>query len=195
MSRFKCHYLLHDRGDTANGMVEDIEGIVVQLASKSSNIEPLFKRPPLPYGFNEEGSTADSYRWLRTYFLPELIPNSVVIGFGIGGLLAAKLQEDFPNNKVSVVTINSPLMDGMVKLSGTLVQNRVAIYSTSYPPIKDLSLQWPTMASQAYDVPWLQHGSYLSKYALCHLIASYMQSEDLSAEFESFKPQSMSVGI
>ena len=189
MSRFKCHYLLHDRGDTVNGMVENFEDIIVQLDSKSSNIEPMFKRPPLPYGFKEDGKTEDSYRWVCTYLLPEILPNSLIVGFGLGGLLAAKLQEDFPSKSSAVLAINSPLIDGSIKLNGAPVKNRVSIYSRSYPPIRDCSRQWLTVSSQSYDVPWLQHGNNLSKYALCHLISSYMKAEDISTEFEAFEPQ------
>lgn len=122
--------------------------------------------------------------------MPELITNSVIFGIGLGGLLAAKLQEDFVNG-ISVVAINSPLFEGTVGLSGTLVPSRVAIYSSHYPPISDRVAQWPGVASQAYDVPWLEHGTILPKYALAHLIVSYMKEENISAEVEALKSSSI----
>lgn len=190
-SRFKCHYLFHDRGDTTGGLVEKLESIIIQTANKAECSEPLFKRPSLPYGFNEEGSATDSYRWLRTYLLPDLIANSAIFGIGLGGLLAAKLQEDFPNSGLSVMAINSPLVEGTIGLSGTLLQSRVAIYSSHYPPISDYVAQWPGVAPQAYDVSWLEHGTNLPKYALAHLIASYMKTEDIAIEIEALKSSSM----
>jgi hypothetical protein len=190
-SRFKCHYLFHDRGDTTNGLVEKLENIVIQTADKSGCTEPLFKRPPLPYGFKEDGSALESYRWLRTYLIPELITNSVIFGIGLGGLLAAKLQEDFLSTGISVVAFNSPLIEGAVGLSGALVRNRVGIYSSGYSPISDRVAQWPGVASQVYDVPWLQHGAALPKYAISHLIASYMKTESIAAEIEALKTASI----
>jgi len=190
-SRFKCHYLFHDRGDTTNGLVEKLENIIIQTAGKAGCDEPLFKRPSLPYGFNEDGSALNSYRWLRTYILPELITNSVIFGIGLGGLLAAKLQEDFLSSGVSVVAFNSPLIEGTVGLNGTLVQKRVAVYSSNYYPISDRVTQWPGVAGQVYDVPWLQHGASLPKYAISHLIASYMKTENIASEIEALKSASV----
>ena len=84
------------------------------------------------------------------------------------------------------MTINSPVIEGTVGLrGGSLVPSRVAIYSSRYSPISDRVIQWPGIASQAYDVPWLEHGATLPKYALAHLVASYMKEEDISSEIEA----------
>src|ERR1700739_409940 len=179
-SRFKCHYLFYDRND--NGLTEKLESIVTQTATKAGCEEPLFKRPQLPYGFNDDGSAADSYNWLRRYLLPDMIQfqNVLVVGIGLGGLLAAKLQEEFATN-INVMTFNAPLVEG-ISLNGSLVRNRVSIYSSLYSP---LCSQWMRVAPQTYDVPWLQHGTNLPKLALAHLIASYMKAENIGIEVEA----------
>jgi hypothetical protein len=178
-SRFKGHYLLHDRGSS-----EDVERLATIMANKVGANDNLFKLPQPPYEFKEDASALESYRWLRQYLLPEVLGNSIMIGFGIGGLLAARLQEDFPAKNISVVAVNAPTSEGQIVLNNP-VFNRIAIYSSAYSPIIG-PCNWSQFTPQAYDVPWLMHGVKNTKYGLAYLLTSYMQSENISADVAEF---------
>jgi pimeloyl-ACP methyl ester carboxylesterase len=172
LSRFAGHYILHDRGSP-----DDTDKLADIMAKKLGTDYYFFKRPQPPYEFNEEVSSTVSYRWLTTYFLPDTLINSVIFGVGLGGLLAAKLQEDYPARNLSVVAINSPTTEGLISLTGS-VKGRVALYSSVYPTLTD----WAKFAPQVYDVPWLQHGIKNTKYALAYLMSAYMKQEDVSSQ-------------
>jgi hypothetical protein len=178
-TRFRGHYLLHDRGTP-----EDVEKLAGIMATKVGTVEGFFKRPRPPYEYKENASALESYLWLRSYLLPEIPCNSVIFGIGLGGLLAAKVQEDFPAKGLSVVAVNAPTFEGIIGLSN-LVSNRVALYSSVYAPVA-ARCEWDRYAGQAYDVSWLQHGIKNTKYGLAYLLASYMQIENLAAEVASF---------
>jgi len=178
-TRFKGHYLLHDRGN-----MEDVERLAVIMAERVGNLSEFFKRPQPPYEFKEDASALESYHWLCSSFLPVVMCNSVIFGIGLGGLLAAKLQEDYPAKGLSVVAINAPCFEGTISLD-SLAPSRVAIYSSAYNPIIG-RCDWGRFTTQAYDVPWLQHGLVNTKHGLAYLLTSYMQIENLAAEVASF---------
>lgn len=161
-----------------------MERLAKIMAGKVGTHYDFFKRPQPPYEFKEDASALESYRWLNSYLLPEVPPNSVIFGIGLGGLLAAKLQEDFPAKRLSVVAVNAPCSEGSIGLNNT-VPNRIAIYSSAYTPIAG-RCDWSRYAGQAYDVPWLPHGIKNTKYGLAHLLTAYMQIENLAFEVASF---------
>lgn len=179
-TRFKGHYLLCDRGTP-----EDVERLAKIMAGKVGTHYDFFKRPQPPHEFKEDASALESYRWLNSSLLPVVPSNSVIFGIGLGGLLAAKLQEDYPAKRLSVVAVNAPTSEGSVSL-GSLVSNRVAIYSSAYAPVAG-RCDWGCFAGQVYDVPWLPHGIKNTKYGLAHLLTAYMQIENLAFEVASFK--------
>jgi len=182
-SRFKGHYILGDRGAT-----EDVDKLVAIMAKRVGR--DVFKRPNPPYVFKDDASAEESYTWLQRYLLPSVPNNSVLFGFGIGGLIASRLQEDFPAKRLSVVAINSPVSEGSVKLVATTKTpaSRVAIYSNLYPPIQGQI--WPLLASQAYDLLWLQHGIKDAKHGLAYLLTAYMEIENISIEVKAFSESS-----
>lgn len=179
-TRFRGHYFLHDRGTP-----EDVERLAAIMATRVHTDDDFFKRLQPPHDSKEDASALESYRGLSSSLLPVVPSNSVIFGIGLGGLLAAKLQEDFPAKRLSVVAINAPCSEGSISL-GSLVSNRVAIYSSAYPPIAG-RCDWGRCAGQAYDVPWLQHGIKNTKYGLAYLLTAYMQIENLAYEVASFK--------
>ena len=178
-TRFKGHYLLPDRDAPADGTR------LIEIMAGNVGVDyDYFKQPQPPYVFKDNATSLESYQWLWSYLLPEIPLYSVIFGVGIGGLLAAKLQEDYPDKWLFVVAINSPRSEEPIHLGG-LNSNRVAIYSSSYPPIID-RCDWGHYAGQSYDVPWLQHGIKNTKFGLAHLLTSYMQAEDLTGAIASF---------
>ena len=178
VTRFKGHYILHDRDSTGAPRLVEI------MANKVGVESEFFKQPHPPYEFKEDASALESYLWLRSCFLSGVMSNSVLFGFGIGGLLAAKLQEDFPVKGLSVVAINAPTFEGSISLE-THVPNRVALYSSAYMPIAG-RCNWSLYAGQAYDMSWLLHGIKNAKYGLAYLLTTYMQIENLTMEVKSF---------
>jgi hypothetical protein len=178
-TRFKGHYLLHDRG-----VPDDVERLAAIMATKVGTDDDFFKRPQPPNEFKEDASALESYRWLNSSLLPVVPSNSVIFGIGLCGLLAAKLQEDFPAKRLSVIAVSAPTSEGSISL-GSLVSNRVAIYSSAYAPVAG-RCDWGRFAGQVYDVPWLQHGIKNTKYGLAHLLTAYMQIENLAFEVASF---------
>jgi pimeloyl-ACP methyl ester carboxylesterase len=175
ISRFTGHYILHDRGNPdAADKLADI------MSKKLGTDYYFFKRPQPPYEFNEDADAAVSYRWLQTYLLPDTLINSVIFGIGLGGLLAAKLQEDYPARNLSVIAINAPTTEGLISLDGS-AQSRVALYSNLYPPLAD-RCDWPKYATQVYDAVWLSHGITNQKYGLAYLLAAYMRQEDIATQ-------------
>lgn len=183
-TRFKGHYLIYDRGTPP----EEGERLVEIMAAKVGTNHDFYKRPQLPYEFKEDASALESYRWLNSYLLPGVPPNSVIFGIGLGGLLAAKLQEDFPAKRLSVIAINAPCFEESITLND-VISNRIALYSKAYSPIAD-RCDWIRYAGQAYDLPWLQHGTKNTKYGLAYLLTAYMQIENLAAEVASFADSS-----
>ncbi len=174
ISRFKGHYLIHDRETP-----DDVQSLASILSEKTGDGYGAFKQPHPPYEF-KDASTFDSYQWFRHSLLPIIMSDSVLFGVGLGGLLAAKLQEDFPAYNLSVVAINAPTSDGLISLDSR-VKGRVALFSGLYPAITS-TCNWSRYASQSYDVPWLQHGIKNRKFALAHLMMKYMQHENLVSE-------------
>ena len=169
-TRFAGVYLFHDREGTPNGIVSDMESV---LQKQIPGVQYL--RPFLPHE-SSAATAAQSYHWLERSFLPFLTQNSLIIGVGLGGLLAARLQESFPLKNMSVFAINSPLFEDEIGV--TSYQKRISLYSSLYKPIEGRCALWPQMAT-AYDVLWLQHGMDLAKYACCALIVAYMKQEDV----------------
>lgn len=175
LSRFTGHYLLHDRGTP-----DDVDKLAEIMSKKLGTDYYFFKRPQPPHEFIEDVAPDVSYRWLKTYFLPDTLINSVIFGIGLGGLLAAKLQEDFPARNLSVIAVNAPTTEGLISLDRSVHQSRVALYSSVYPTLADCD--WSKYAPQVYDVAWLQHGIKNTKYGLAYLLSAYMRQEDISTQ-------------
>jgi hypothetical protein len=169
-SRFKGHYILPDRGYSED--VNTLAGIL------------KFNLPQPNYYFNPDASAFESHHWVRSNFLPQTLPNSVVVGIGLGGLLAARLQEEFAYRGLSVIAVNAPLFEGPIAIQSK-VQNRVAIYSSLYAPISD-RCGWLPYTGQAYDAPWFRNGIKNVKFGLASLIRGYLQNEDIHEDLELF---------
>jgi pimeloyl-ACP methyl ester carboxylesterase len=178
LSRFAGHYILHDRGTP-----DDSDKLAEIMSKKLGTDYYFFKRPQPPYEFNEDVDVELAYRWVKTYFLPDTLINSVILGIGIGGLLAAKLQEDFPARNLSVIAVNAPTAEGSISLEES-PEGRVALYSSLYSPLAS-HCDWSNYATQAYDAVWLSHGIKNTKYALAYLLSAYMRQEDISTEYAS----------
>ena len=171
-SRFRLVYFLHD---AANG--KEAQGI--EDLTKSSFPHVRFMSlwlPPFKVYRDQMGLWASN-------MLPLLMPNTLLVGIGRAGLAAAYLQERFPDLNLSALAINAPTSGPEFTL-GLRSNNRVALYSSDYEPIKGLTKNWSDISEFSFDVSWLRHGilsegGNLCKYSVAYFVAAYMKEPDI----------------
>jgi len=134
--------------------------------------------------------------------LPLLMPNILLVGIGRAGTAACWLQEHFPDLNLSVMAVNAATEEPDFTVERRHA-NRVALFSSSYVPIKGYTENWSWMAEFSFDVGWLQHGILsesgvnLCKYSVLYFITAYLMLPDIrekcsrvvgDGEYESFLP-------
>jgi pimeloyl-ACP methyl ester carboxylesterase len=168
--RLKKIFLLHGKGGSPEGSVRDIEaGLRVQFPDHPSD---LYCRPRL---LHADGAVLaeQSLEALRALKIPD---GAVLIGISLGGLLAAKLQED-GREDLRVICLNSPTWADGVTLERR-VPDRLAIYSSSDDVIAGRTANWPRLA-MAFDLPWLTHDTSMHANELTPLIVAYLQNQSV----------------
>jgi hypothetical protein len=153
-------------------------------------------RALMPFGDSIPVSTV--LTWARTAFRPFIEKGSLIVGLGLGGLIACALQEKEPDLDLSVIAVNAPLWDGTdgedaVELAWNTGPSggsmRIAIYSSLYGPYRYRAMNiWQSYADEAFDLPWLQHGIDLAKHAVCYLIATYLRDGSIRDEVTTVFP-------
>lgn len=175
---FSGVYLLHGAGESP----DNLDKIEARLCN---HVRVWVSRPTLAHaapGINAEQSS-------RTFRKTGILPESLLVGFGLGGLVAAKLQELEPDLNLSVLAINAPTSDGSVSLKRT--RQRTAMYSSKYPPLHGCA-NWGEYTEgfdSNFDVEWLRHGYGLKKYTLGYLISKVVRGKDLYFEVKTIFPQ------
>jgi pimeloyl-ACP methyl ester carboxylesterase len=155
-------YLLHGKGGSPNGTVAKL-----QERLQLDWPELKYIRPALPHG--DPAVPAEvSVEFLRN--LP-LETGSIVVGISLGGLVAAKLQED-SRPDLHVICISSPTWADGVKLLRR-AEHRVALYSVADEVISDRIENWPRLA-EAYEFPWLDHDTDKRLGPLTRIVGSYL---------------------
>jgi hypothetical protein len=135
-------YVLHGRGGSLEGSARTIADHL------PSGLPPVI-RPTLPH--SDPGVSAE-----ESYETFSLYPNSLVIGISLGGLLAAKFEEDQPDFGLKVVTLVSPThADGLALTPGKR-PNLIALYSTDDPVIGTRA-NWEDFTDNAFNVPWMSN--------------------------------------
>ncbi|GAC1648819.1 MAG: hypothetical protein NVS9B15_07770 [Acidobacteriaceae bacterium] len=90
-----------------------------------------------------------------------------MIGVSLGGLVAAKLQED-GRQDLRVICISSPTWADGVRLERKM-QRRFAIYGSNDEVIAGRTAEWPALA-EAHEVDWLTHDTDAHKVRLARFI-------------------------
>jgi pimeloyl-ACP methyl ester carboxylesterase len=167
--------LLHGKGGSPEGSVKDIE----TLLRKHYPQKPAssFQRPRLLHADGEilaEQSLAE----LRK---SDIAKGTVVIGVSLGGLLAAKLQEQ-GHEDLRIVCLNSPTWADAVRLERRMPE-RIAFYSSDDPVIAGRTQYWPRLAT-AYDLPWLTHDTSAHARELTPLIVAYLEGRSIPQAIE-----------
>lgn len=160
--------LLHGKGGSPQGSVKQLEDLLRAKYPEAAFGAGLFERPRLLHS-DPDVSTEQSLADLKTREIP---PNAAVIGISLGGLVAAKLQED-GRDDLHVICISSPTWADGVRLAHHMAR-RVALYSTKDEVIAGRTADWSRLAD-AYDLPWLTHDTDAHKVALVRLIAAYLE--------------------
>jgi len=176
-SRFKLVYFLYDE---TNGKETDALRDLTKLSFP--NVQSLALRVSSIINGESKWTT-----W-GTSVRPVLTENALIIGIGEAGSAAALLQERFPELNLSVIVINSATEFQQTKLQKTA--NRIALYSSDYPSIKNRCEDWPLLSDNSFDVKWLQYGilsegGNLCKYSTTLLIVAYLKGPDV---VETFSP-------
>lgn len=166
--------LLHGKGGSPVGSVSQLEKELRQYPA--GNIpDELFERPKLLHSdpnVPAEESLAD----LAARNLPE---NAALIGVSLGGLVAAKLQEQ-GREDLSLVCISSPTWADGIRLERR-VPNRLALYSSNDLVIAGRTSEWPQLA-QAFDLPWLTHDTDQHKRPLAKLVFAFLNGKEISPD-------------
>ncbi len=172
-SRFRMVYFLYDEKSGR-------ETLAVEELVRSSFPDVNFLQLAIP---SVEMDRYQLETWEATV-KPFFVPDSLLIGVGIGGAAACEIQEHWPELSLSVVAINSP-MGGL-----TMNAKRVALYSSDYEPIK-YSCDWFEVSNFSFDVSWLRYGilsesgGNLCKFGVAMIVATYMQEANLQGVLDS----------
>ena len=157
-SRFLAVVILHDLNNET--------WVAARLGSILAEHHPSVKflLPPLPAGTLALAPAVA--------LLPMFKPNSLFVGLGLGGNLAALAQDRFPSLNLSVFAVDPPEM--------AAAPERVVLYN---------SLEPRSFAGQAYGVPWLAQGVDKAAFAVAYLISAYMRGLDLAKEVPQMFPE------
>ena len=173
--RFPKIVLLHGKGGSPEGSVNDIEaGLRAHYQDWPADI---YSRPRLPHA-DPAVLAEESLAWLRTLELPAA---TVLIGVSLGGLLAARLQED-GREDLRVICLNSPTWaDGVVVQRR--MPDRLALYSSNDGVIAGRTANWPQLA-MAFDLPWLTHDTSAHARELTPLIIAWLEEHSVPHAIE-----------
>ncbi|HEX9200005.1 MAG TPA: alpha/beta hydrolase [Acidobacteriaceae bacterium] len=179
---FENIFLLHGKGGSQEGSVKRLEEALRPHLHGRSSAPVLFHRPKLLHSspmVPAEESLADLH-------MREIPKDSAVIGVSLGGLVAAKLQEE-GHEDLHLICISSPTWADGVRLEKRL-PNRVAVYSSADEVIAGRTADWPELA-QAFDLGSLTHDTDAHKLALARLALTYLSGDSLQQTIQAIKQQ------
>ncbi len=163
--------LLHGKGGSPEGSVKDIEALLRHHYPQKP--ASSFQRPRLLHADGEilaEQSLAELQK-------REIPKSTVVIGVSLGGLLAAKLQEQ-GREDLRVIGLNSPSWADAVRLERRMPE-RLVFYSSDDEVIAGRTAEWPRLA-MAFDLPWLTHDTSAHAPELTPLIIAYLEGQSVA---------------
>jgi hypothetical protein len=164
-------HIFHDRGQGP----EELEQF--RLLLKRSLPQTEYDIPHLPH-LNTGVKAEDSFKLIsmRNHF-PS---GTIVIGFGLGGLLAAKLQE---TQDLTVIAIAAPTQCDGIKLK-TKERHRLAVYSSHDEQIMPFT-NWPNFTVDAFEcTPLMFHDIDDNRYKLALVIREYLRGGNYKSELE-----------
>ena len=165
--RFDNIFLLHGKGGSPEGSARQLEMLLRKDWPSGDGQTVSFHRPRLLHA-DPQAPAEDSLADLKRREIPE---NALLIGISLGGLIAAKLQEE-GRDDLHVICISSPAWADRVRVQRRML-HRIVFYSSHDEVIAGTTANWPRLA-QAFDLPWLTHQTDAHKRELVRLILSYL---------------------
>jgi hypothetical protein len=179
--RYSTVYLFHGRGASPLGMVYTLSLILRRKVKEATFIRPSMTHAKL------ETSPLDAYAGLAPY-VSLIRPRSLIVGVELGGLLAAKLQQDNPDLELGVVAISSPTHAEGLGLKPIQSPEVTALYSSMDPVMKDVD--WAPYAGTLVDVPWLRdHDANRHKFSLSDILKAVIEGQDVNQAAEDIFPR------
>jgi pimeloyl-ACP methyl ester carboxylesterase len=169
--KFETVVLLHGKGGSPEGSVKQLQEELRRYCPATASGD-LFHRPKLLHS-DPDVLAEDSLADLAARDLPK---NAAVIGVSLGGLVAAKLQEQ-DRDDLHVICISSPTWADGVRLEKRM-PTRIAFYSSNDEVIAGRTANWPQFA-QAFDFPWLTHDTDHHKQALARLVFACLNGDSV----------------
>ena len=160
-------FLFHGNGGSPQGSVSQLEELLRQYYP-GGNV--TFHRPRLLHS-DPAVPAEESLASLTALNVPK---DSAIIGVSLGGLVAARLQEQ-GREDLHVICISSPTWADGVCIERRM-PNRVAFYSSRDEVITRRTSEWPKLA-QAFDFPWLTHDTDAHKLPLARLAFAYLDGD------------------
>jgi hypothetical protein len=141
-------YLIDGNGHSPGGPVEKLQAVLEQHWPGLN-----FIYPDIPFRDSRSPAEVALGELLRRP-IPE---GSLLVGQGLGGLVAAKLQE-LVHHDLQIIAISSPTWADEVTLERR-AERRIAFYSSQDPIIRARVANWPQLTSFSQDLNWLDQNT------------------------------------
>jgi hypothetical protein len=144
-------YLLHGKGGSTEGSVKLIENILASMFPCEDE-SPVFHRLPLRHSNPHvlaERSYVDLCMWS-----PAIEKGSLLVGISLGGLIAAKLEQNVRPD-LTVVALSSPTSLDGVTLKPVKSSKLYALYS-SHDEVISGQTDWAPYTEFNFNVDWMQ---------------------------------------
>jgi pimeloyl-ACP methyl ester carboxylesterase len=150
-------YLIHGKGRSSEATVKALQAVLEQHWPGFN-----FVRPDMPF-YSTKTRADVAVKELLRIPMPQ---GSLLVGVGLGGLIAARLQE-LGRRDLQVIAISSPTWTDEITLE-SWAATRLAFYSSQDPIIGSRIANWPQLASFSRDLDWLdqetdQHLKYIAR--------------------------------
>ena len=175
-SIFSKHYIFHDFGEGPDEATKKL----CKIARERTGDKRFFTVPQMPYHSPVVAEWVVE-KQLAASLMGDLAYNSLLVGIGMGGLLAARMQAEFPLHVNAVLAVYPPFGAELPPLRrGT----RTILY-----PYKEgyARFQRTDGSLRAYGLPCLIHGPALAPYAIYSLIRKCTLGGDLWEQIERIR--------
>ena len=150
-------YLIHGKDESTDGPAKKLQALLEQHWPGLD-----FTRRDIPF-YDLKRPADVAVKELLQIPMPQ---SSLLVGLGLGGLVAARLQE-LGRQDLQVLAISSPTWADEVSLE-SWAERRLAFYSSQDPIIGSRIANWPQLASFSQDLDWLnqetgKHLKYIAR--------------------------------
>jgi pimeloyl-ACP methyl ester carboxylesterase len=160
-------FFMHGKGGSSNGTIKLLRDAML----------PCLTDPPQITLLDFPSGTADEY-YAAVLVIADKIPrSSMLVGVSLGGLVAAKLQQDHRSD-LTVVTLASPTYADGISLTKRVTPNLYALYSHADPVVGDRT-NWGDYTSDHADVDWMDdHNLDPQKHRIALLLSDFIEHGD-----------------